>query len=75
MAVLPMERRLSLPEEETDDLLRCVSPQTLSELLDVKVTTLQEWRDNGYGPKSFKLGRLVRYRMSAVREFLDEVAS
>ncbi|MFD2757071.1 helix-turn-helix transcriptional regulator [Gulosibacter faecalis] len=50
-----------------------MSPKTLAELLDVAVTTLQEWRDQGYGPRWFKLGRLVRYRLDEVWSWVESL--
>lgn len=74
MGVIPMERRLSSPEMEVGQIAPIlVSPKTLGEMLDVKVTTLQEWRDSGYGPEWFKLGRLVRYRLDAVLEWVGSL--
>lgn len=38
--------------------------------LNVSTRTLQKWRQIGGGPKFVKMGRLVRYRLSALDEFL-----
>lgn len=36
----------------------------------IKPRTLQRWRLEGIGPKYLKLGKLVRYRQSALDEYL-----
>ena len=43
--------------------------QKASEVLTVKVKTLQAWRVRGDGPNYIKLGRCVRYRLSDLEEF------
>lgn len=48
-----------------------MTPRQLSELIQVPVMTLQDWRNNGDGPEWVKVGRLVRYRLSTVREWID----
>lgn len=43
-----------------------VTPNQLSEETRIPVGTLRYWRHAGKGPESFKLGRRVVYRRSAV---------
>ena len=40
--------------------------------LGVTRQTLYNWRHEGKGPRWIKVGRLVRYPESALKEFLDE---
>jgi predicted DNA-binding transcriptional regulator AlpA len=47
-----------------------LSAADLSELLGVEAKTLANWRCQGKGPRSIKVGRLVRYRMSDVEQWL-----
>jgi excisionase family DNA binding protein len=43
-----------------------------AELLGVKPSTLQFWRSNKRYPLEYvKMGRLVRYRLSALEEFIS----
>ncbi len=42
-----------------------------AEQLGVQPSTLERWRFVGAGPKFCKVGRLVRYRRSALDEYLD----
>lgn len=43
-----------------------------AELLGISVSTLTRWRSQKVGPEAFKLGSRVRYRLSALREFLNQ---
>lgn len=38
--------------------------QGLAERYGVALQTVRGWRVDGYGPKGFKVGRLVRYPLS-----------
>lgn len=40
--------------------------------LGVQPSTLERWRFVGAGPKFCKVGRLVRYRRSALEDYLNE---
>lgn len=42
-----------------------------AEMLNVKETTLEQWRWNGRGPRFVKLGRLVRYRQTDLEAFMQ----
>lgn len=42
-----------------------------AEALQVKDTTLEQWRWNGKGPQFIKVGRSVRYRESDIEAFLE----
>jgi predicted DNA-binding transcriptional regulator AlpA len=46
------------------------TPETLSGYLGIPVATLYQWRQRGLGPPSFRLGKHLRYRPEAVREWL-----
>ena len=39
--------------------------------LGLKRTTLEAWRCRGGGPKFVKLGRLVKYRLADLDEFIE----
>jgi excisionase family DNA binding protein len=51
-------------------LERYYSPEVLAKRLDVPAATLREWARRGTLP-SVRLGKLVRFRESDVRAFLD----
>ncbi len=40
-------------------------------MLDRPLATLRYWRHIGYGPKSFKLGGRVAYRLEDVEEWIE----
>ena len=44
----------------------------VSDLIRVPVATLRYWRHLGCGPRSFKVGRTVRYWRSDVYQWLEE---
>jgi excisionase family DNA binding protein len=45
-------------------------PSEVAEILGVPVHTLDVWRSQGKGPDYLKVGRHVRYRWSAVNDWL-----
>lgn len=44
----------------------------VSAITKIPVKTLADWRQRGQGPRSFKLGELVRYLRRDVDEWLAE---
>jgi predicted DNA-binding transcriptional regulator AlpA len=56
------------PRDPEKDLLGI---DQVSKLLDVPVATLRYWRHLGKGPKSFKVGRRIRYWRQDVLEWLN----
>lgn len=54
------------------DLRPLLTEDDLSKLLKSPVSTLQNWRWRGVGPKFIKTGHHVRYRPTDVEEWLDE---
>ena len=52
--------------------LRIVTEVQAAEILQVSTRTLQSWRYRGEGPPYFRMGRLVRYRLSDLAEWLDD---
>jgi excisionase family DNA binding protein len=51
-----------------DELL---SVDDVAELLKVPVGTLRKWRTSGDGPPGFRVGKYLRYRLSAVEQFIE----
>ncbi|MEU7909314.1 helix-turn-helix domain-containing protein [Actinoplanes sp. NPDC049118] len=62
---MPPEQRKAL----NDELL---SVDDVAELLKVPVGTLRKWRTGGSGPTAFRVGKYLRYRLSAVERFIKE---
>ena len=48
-----------------------LSPEELGGLLGVPVATIYRWRSHGEGPRGFRIGRHVRYRLDDVDEWLE----
>jgi len=42
-----------------------------AEVLQIKETTMEQWRWQGRGPRFIKLGRCVRYRKIDIDAFID----
>ncbi len=53
------------------DDLKVVGEKAAAEILDVSIKTLQGWRWAGRGPRYYKIGRLVKYRLEDLKEFVD----
>jgi len=49
----------------------CVSERQAAAVLGVSVALLRKWRRTGGGPPYLRIGKLVRYRLSALRNFMD----
>ena len=46
-----------------------LTPQQLSERLQISRATLANWRSKGYGPRYMKFGKRVLYPMKEVEKF------
>jgi predicted DNA-binding transcriptional regulator AlpA len=55
---------------KTDELDPLLHPAQVAKLLAVSPSWLAKSRLNGTGPRFIKVGRAVRYAMSAVREYI-----
>lgn len=53
---------------------RLLSTDEVARLLVVPVTTLYTWRYKGTGPKAFKVGKHLRYRLADVMQWLESMA-
>ncbi len=53
---------------------RCLSEKPTAALLGVSVALLRKWRRVGGGPPYLRIGKLVRYRLSDLRNFMDSCA-
>ena len=50
---------------------RLMSPTDVAETCGVPVRTVYKWRANGDGPRSFRVGRHVRFHPDDVAAWLD----
>jgi predicted DNA-binding transcriptional regulator AlpA len=53
---------------------RLLTTAEVSEYLSIPVATLHVWRHRGVGPRSFKVGRYLRYRPADVTSWLESTA-
>jgi predicted DNA-binding transcriptional regulator AlpA len=51
---------------------RLWTPEDVSAFIGVPVATLYQWRHKGKGPKSFRVGKHLRYKPTDVSTWLDE---
>lgn len=58
--------------EETDALL---TPDDVAAFLGVPPLTLQAWRSRRTGPRSYRVGKHVRYRREEVEAWLEQQAA
>lgn len=51
-----------------------MSPEDLAEHFGIPVASIYAWRYRGTGPKAFKIGRHVRYRVEDVAAWVEAQA-
>ena len=67
-------QRATVPDTpHADDELLTV--QEVADVVRVPVATLRYWRHLGTGPRSFRIGRSVRYWRTEVFAWLDDQAN
>lgn len=62
-------------DSSADLSTRLLSTQEVARLLVVPVTTLYTWRYKGTGPKAFRVGKHLRYRLADVMAWLEDQAT
>lgn len=50
---------------------RLMDQGDVADMLGISTKTLENWRWRKTGPRYFKIGRLARYRMADVQEFIQ----
>ena len=58
-----------------DDEHQLLTITEAATLLRVPIATLRYWRHLGTGPRGFRAGRHVLYRLSDVRNWIDQEAN
>jgi excisionase family DNA binding protein len=53
---------------------RTMTPKELAAYLQVPIKTLYQWRARSVGPKSYRVGRHLRYRRDEVDDWLESQA-
>lgn len=51
-----------------------ITMKQLAAYLDVPLSTLQDWRLRGKGPRAIRVGRHLRFRQADVEDWLDRHA-
>jgi len=59
-------------EQDSDTRPGLLSVSELAAYLGIPVRTLYNWRQNGTGPKAFRVGKYLRYRREDVLAWEEE---
>ncbi|CAN5187884.1 hypothetical protein BH20ACT9_BH20ACT9_06000 [soil metagenome] len=51
-----------------------VGTQHVAAFLGIPAATLAQWRYRGVGPRGYRVGRHVKYRMSEIEQWLEAQA-
>ncbi len=51
-----------------------LSPQEVADRLGIPVGSFYRWRQHGKGPKGYRLGRHIRFRVEDVDQWLEAQA-
>ena len=54
---------------------RLLSTEEVARILVVPINTLYCWRYKGTGPRAYRVGRHLRYRLSDILDWLEHEAS
>ena len=60
-----------MPDHPVSSELKLLTLPEAAEVLRAPVATLRYWRHLGTGPRSFRLGRRVVYRLADVHAWID----
>jgi predicted DNA-binding transcriptional regulator AlpA len=74
MAIHVHEPGGAVSDRSVGRLGHLLSPEALANYLDVPLASIYRWRVRGYGPRGLRVGKHVRYRLSDVEHWLDELA-
>ena len=71
------QERETRPYDSNEDIFedRLFTPKQLAEYLCSSVSALSQYRALGIGPVYLKIGKMVRYRLSDVNEWLEQKRS
>ncbi len=56
------------------ELVQLITPNDLASKLGVEMCTLRKWKQEGKGPKYYKVGKFDRYHPDDVKEWLEKRA-
>lgn len=63
-----IERGIAVQDED-----RLMTQEEVAEYLSISPANLERWRCYGGGPPYIKIGRLVRYRYSDLRAYIESL--
>ena len=63
---------LSTPRDRTHRISPLLGPADLAEYLGLPLGTVYQWRATGKGPRGFRVGKFVRYRLADVEAWEQE---
>ena len=72
---LDSDRTQNVLTSSLDISSRLLSTEDVARILVVPVSTLYCWRYKGTGPKAYRVGKHLRYRLSDVMAWLEGNAS
>jgi predicted DNA-binding transcriptional regulator AlpA len=52
---------------------RLLTTKEVSEITAISVSALEQWRLKGIGPRFVKIGRMARYKLSDIQNYLDNM--
>ncbi len=58
----------------SNKLIRGISDLEAAKVIGVSPSILRNWRQRGYGPRWFRAGRLCRYRLDWLLNWIEENA-
>jgi predicted DNA-binding transcriptional regulator AlpA len=70
-----VEELIQSEEELVNKFGELITPEEAGDFLNISESTLANWRSSGGGPKFVKLGRVVRYPISFIDEYLETYRS
>jgi len=68
---LDSDRTQNMLTSSLDFSSRLLSTEDVARILVVPINTLYCWRYKGTGPKAYRVGKHLRYRLSDVIEWLE----
>ncbi|NHQ58874.1 helix-turn-helix domain-containing protein [Micrococcus luteus] len=66
----PSSMHASAPSDSPRD--RLLTPNDLAIYFDLPLSTIYGWRSKGTGPRGFRVGKFVRYRLADVEAWEQE---
>ena len=72
---LDSDRTQNVLTSSLDISQRLLTTEEVARILVVPITTLYCWRYKGTGPKAFRVGKHLRYRLADILDWLEHGAT